>query len=80
MCFVFSLCQGMDTDKYIADLNDENLDFLKVHSMFASKVLSLRPGEKAIVTNGAVSTLDALFKGTLTKVNLYFSLQFYLTY
>ncbi|XP_005100215.1 UDP-glucose:glycoprotein glucosyltransferase 1 [Aplysia californica] len=45
---------GMDIDKYIADLSAQNTDFLKVHGQFASRVLSLRPGEKAIVTNGAV--------------------------
>lgn len=45
---------GMDMDKYISDLTDQGSDFLQIHQMFASRVLSLRPGQKAIVTNGAV--------------------------
>ena len=48
-------------DKYISDLTDQGSDFLQIHQMFASRVLSLRPGQKAIVTNGAVSNSSVKF-------------------
>ncbi|KAH9487627.1 UDP-glucose:glycoprotein glucosyltransferase 1, partial [Bulinus truncatus] len=43
---------GMDMESYIAALNAASKDFLEVHQMFASKLLSLRPGERAVLVNG----------------------------
>ncbi|GFO47457.1 UDP-glucose:glycoprotein glucosyltransferase 1 [Plakobranchus ocellatus] len=45
---------GMDMDAYTAALNGQSSEFLQVQQMFASKVLSLRPGQKAVITNGGV--------------------------
>ncbi|GFR77731.1 UDP-glucose glycoprotein glucosyltransferase 1 [Elysia marginata] len=45
---------GMDMDAYNAALNAQSKDFLQVQQMFASKVLSLRPGQSAVVTNGGL--------------------------
>ncbi|BFZ00634.1 hypothetical protein BsWGS_03673 [Bradybaena similaris] len=43
---------GMDMDVYTAALNAASTDFLQVHQLFASKVLSLRPGQKGVLVNG----------------------------
>ncbi|KAK3776845.1 hypothetical protein RRG08_024619 [Elysia crispata] len=45
---------GMDMDAYTAALNAQSKDFLQVQQIFASKALSVRPGQSAIITNGGV--------------------------
>ncbi|XP_059174574.1 UDP-glucose:glycoprotein glucosyltransferase 1-like isoform X2 [Physella acuta] len=44
--------QGMDMEAYIRALNAATSEKLLVHQMFASKVLSLLPGQQGIVSNG----------------------------
>ena len=52
-----SYLQGMDMDAYTAALNAQSKDFLQVQQIFASKALSVRPGQSAIITNGGVSNM-----------------------
>ncbi|KAK6962086.1 UDP-glucose:glycoprotein glucosyltransferase 1 [Biomphalaria glabrata] len=43
---------GMDMDAYITALNAATKDFLQVHQILASHLLSLRPGERGVIVNG----------------------------
>uniref|UniRef100_A0A0B7A3W1 UDP-glucose:glycoprotein glucosyltransferase thioredoxin-like domain-containing protein n=1 Tax=Arion vulgaris TaxID=1028688 RepID=A0A0B7A3W1_9EUPU len=44
---------GMDMDAYTAALNAASSDFLQVHQLFVTKVLSLSPGQRGVLVNGA---------------------------
>jgi len=61
---------GMDTEKFIQDLNKQKSEFLKVHQQFASRALFLEPGIRAVVTNGAALTVGVEEELTIEDIGL----------
>lgn len=51
----------MDIQAYLEAYNKQTDDFLKVHRMFAERVLEFGPSQRGVVTNGQVNNYKMLF-------------------
>ncbi|KAJ3592196.1 hypothetical protein NHX12_007324 [Muraenolepis orangiensis] len=54
------LLQGMDADSFEKKFNTMEVDFVRSQRLFCRHVLKLRAGQRAVVTNGRVLTLEDL--------------------
>lgn len=52
------LFQGMDVDAFEKKFNTLEVDFILSQQLFCRDVLKLRPGQRAVISNGRVSGLQ----------------------
>ncbi|XP_041663125.1 UDP-glucose:glycoprotein glucosyltransferase 2 [Cheilinus undulatus] len=48
------LMQGMDSDAFEKKFNTMEVDFIHSHQLFCREVLKLRPGQRAVISNGRI--------------------------
>uniref|UniRef100_A0A8C4IMM5 UDP-glucose ceramide glucosyltransferase-like 1 n=1 Tax=Dicentrarchus labrax TaxID=13489 RepID=A0A8C4IMM5_DICLA len=64
------LIQGMDDDAFEKKFNTLEVDFIRSQQQFCQDVLKLRPGQRAVISNGRVSGLQLHHKFTVEDFHL----------